>query len=179
MLEDKQLILKAKTGDKDALRQIYVKYKDTLFTIAMSLLNESNAAEDVMHDVFVSFTRNINRFHLYGSLKNYLITCVLNRSRDMLRSKMYRVVEIERTGSDSSNNPSPLQQVMDREQMALLEEAMTKIPAQQREVVTLHLHGDLKFKEIADIQKISVNTVQGRYRYGLEKLKSILDGQVS
>ena len=179
MLEDKQLILKAKTGNKDALRQIYVKYKDTLFTIAMSLLNESNAAEDVMHDVFVSFTRNISGFALYGSLKNYLITCVLNRSRDMLRSKMYRVVEIERTNSDSSDNPGPLQQVMDHEQMDLLEDAMAKIPIQQREVIILHLKGDLKFKEIADIQKISVSTVQGRYRYGLEKLRSILDGQVS
>ena len=179
MLEDKQLILKVKAGDKDALRQIYTKYKDILFMIAMSLLNESNAAEDVMHDVFVSFTRNISSFHLYGSLKNYLITCVLNRSRDMLRSKMYRVVEIKRTNPAISDDSSPLQQVMDREQMDLLEEAMTKIPVQQREVVTLHLQGDLKFKEIADIQKISVSTVQGRYRYGLEKLKSILDGQVS
>ena len=179
MLEDKQLILKARTGDRDALRQIYVKYKDVLFTIAMSLLKESNAAEDVMHDVFVSFTRNIGRFHLYGSLKSFLITCVLNRSKDMLKSKMYRVVEINRTVSDSSDNPGPLQQAMDHEQIGLLEDAMTKIPDQQREVIVLRLQGDLKFKEIANVQKVSVGTVQGRYHYGLEKIKSILDGQVS
>ena len=179
MGEDKHLILKARTGDRDALRQIYVKYKDTLFTIAMSLLKESNAAEDVMHDVFVSFTRNIANFHLYGSLKSFLITCVLNRSRDMLKSKMYRVVEIKRTISESSDNPGPLQQSMSHEQMGLVEDAMAKIPEQQREVIVLRLHGDLKFKEIANVQKVSVGTVQGRYHYGLEKLKTILDGQVS
>ena len=63
-----------KNGDKEALREVYVKYKDKLFTIAMSLLNETNAAEDVLHDVFISFARHTERLGIYGSLNNYLVT---------------------------------------------------------------------------------------------------------
>src|SRR3972149_3444787 len=141
MLEDKQLVLKLKGGGTEALHRIYLKYKDELFTIAMSLLRESNAAEDVLHDVFVSFARAAKRFRLYGSLKNYLITCVLNRSRDMLRSKMYQVIEIKRTKPADSNTNNPLDEVISAEQLDLLEEALEKIPLAQREVIVLHLHG--------------------------------------
>lgn len=178
MLEDKQLILKLKTGDTEALRKIYQKYKDELFTIAMSLLGESNAAEDVLHDVLVSFARAVKKFRLYGSLKNYLVTCVLNRSRDMLRSKMYQVIEIKRIKLTDSNINTLLDEAISTEQLDLLEEALEKIPLAQREVMVLHLHGGMSLKEIAHLQKVSVNTVQGRYRYGIEKFQSILNGKV-
>jgi len=45
-------------------------------------------------------------------------------------------------------------------------------------VIALHLHGGLKFKQIAGLQKTSINTVQSRYRYGLEKLRFLLNGEV-
>lgn len=178
MLEDKQLIYKFKRGDKNALRRIYEKYKDAMYAVAYSLLNEPAAAEDVLHDVFVNFARSAPRFRLYGSLKNYLITCVLNRSRDMFRSKMYRVVEVERARSKLAEGTNPQQQAMEAEHENILTQALTNVPQPQREVIILHLHGGLKFREIADIQDVSINTIQGRYRYGLEKLRSILDGQI-
>lgn len=178
MLEDKQLIYKFKHGDRDALRQIYEKYKDAMYSIAYSLLNESAAAEDVLHDVIVTFARIAPSFHLYGSLKGYLITCVLNRSRDMLRSRIYNIVEIERAKTQISGQMNPQQQAMQNENENFLEQALAKVPPPQREVVILHLHGDLTFREIADIEKESINTIQARYRYGLEKLRSILNGQI-
>ena len=55
---------------------------------------------------------------------------------------------------------------------------MAKLPYQQREVVILHLRAGMKFKPIASIQGVSVNTVRGRYRYGLDKLRSLLDGEL-
>ncbi|MGD9109547.1 MAG: sigma-70 family RNA polymerase sigma factor [Phycisphaerales bacterium] len=178
MLENKQLIYKLRHGDKNALRRIYEKYKDAMYAVAYSLLNEPAAAEDVLHDVFVNFARIAPRFRLYGSLKNYLITCVLNRSRDMFRSKMYRIVEVERARSKPAEGTNPQQQAIETEHENILTQALTNVPQPQREVIILHLHGGLKFREIADIQDVSINTVQGRYRYGLEKLRSILSGQI-
>jgi DNA-directed RNA polymerase specialized sigma24 family protein len=55
MLEDKRLITKLKRGDKDALCQIYEKYKENLLIIATSLLHDAGAAEDILHEVMVSF----------------------------------------------------------------------------------------------------------------------------
>ena len=178
MLEDKRLVWKLKRGDADALRRIYEKYKDDLLTIAVSLLNETAAAEDILHDVFVSFAENIERFLMYGSLKNYFITCVVNRVRERFRSKMYQVVEIDRKRIKNSEAGSA-EALLDSSQSQFLTEALSGLPEHQREVVILHLQGGMKFREIAEMQHISINTVLGRYRYGLDKLRSILNRQVA
>jgi RNA polymerase sigma factor (sigma-70 family) len=177
MVEDKLLIFRLKQGDEQALRQIYEKYKDTLLTIATSLLRDANEAEDILHDVFVSFAKGIWKFHLYGSLKNYLINCLVNRAHDIHRKKMYQVVGLDSTGPIRADSAGPTEAVIGDEESQLLTDALAQLPAQQREVIILHLQGGMKFREIADMQEVSINTVQGRYRYGLDKLRSILDGE--
>ena len=180
MLEDKLLVLKLKYGDRDALRRIYEKYKDDLLSIASSLLDETGAAEDVLHDVFVSLAGGMERLHLYGSLKNYLIICIINGVRDRLHSKMYQVVGLDSTGPlSSSNSDRPMQPVTNGEESQSLADALAQLPYQQREVIILYLQGGMKFSEIADVQNISSNTVQSRYRYGLDKLRTILTGEVT
>ncbi|MHC4621504.1 MAG: RNA polymerase sigma factor, partial [Planctomycetota bacterium] len=86
MIEDEVLKWKFKCGSRDALRRIYEKYQDYLLTLAMALSNDVNAAEDVLHDVFVSFAESAESFKLRGSLKNYLATSVVNRARDRIRA---------------------------------------------------------------------------------------------
>ena len=54
---------------------------------------------------------------------------------------------------------------------------MAQLPYEQREAVILHLRAGMKFRQIAKSQGVSVNTIKGRYRYGLTKLRSILNGE--
>jgi len=178
MLEDRRLIWKLKAGDAGALRQIYEKYKDALLTIAVSLLGEREAAEDILHSVFVSFASQIERFRLYGSLKNYLIVCVMDRVRERFRSKMYEVVGLESTGPISPETESADESAAGAEESQMLADALARLGQQQREVIVLHLQGGMKFSQIADMQGVSISTVQSRYRYGLDKMQSISDGEV-
>jgi len=85
MIEDKLLILRFKQGNNEALRQIYDKYKIQLLKLAVVLIGNRNMAEDIVHDVFVKFAESADRIKLTGSLKNYLVTCVINRVRNYLR----------------------------------------------------------------------------------------------
>ena len=55
---------------------------------------------------------------------------------------------------------------------------MVTLPYEQREAVTLRLHADMKFREIARHQNVSIKTVLSRYQYGLDKLRVILNGEV-
>ncbi len=87
MLEDSLLVWKFKRGGKDAFCRIYEKYRDDLLRLAISLLTEPAAAEDIVHDVFASFIRNAGQFRLTGSLKGYLATCVANKSRNANRAR--------------------------------------------------------------------------------------------
>ncbi|MHC4395476.1 MAG: RNA polymerase sigma factor [Planctomycetota bacterium] len=177
MLEDKLLIWKLKRGKREALRVLYEKYKDSLRTIAGSMLQDSEAAEDVLHDVFVSFAENVKHLQIKISLKNYLITCVVNRIRDEFRRREPETIELDKAGPIGSDSDCPGSRLEADEKSQVLTGALAAIPFEQREVILLHLKGGLKFREIARMQQTTVSTVHGRYRYGLKKLRTILDGE--
>ena len=73
MIEDELLKWKFKAGSKDALQRIYEKYRDYLLTLAMSLVNDAGLAEDIVHDVFVSFAQSAGNLQLRTNLKSYLM----------------------------------------------------------------------------------------------------------
>ena len=68
---------------------------------------------------------------------------------------------------------------MDNERAMLIEQAMRQLPYDQREAIVLHLQMGLKFREIAVSFGVSINTVHSRYRYGLDRLRSLLNGTVT
>ena len=176
-VEDSILVWKFNRGSKDALRRIYEKYKDDLLGLAITLLIDRSLAEDVVHDVFVSFAGTVGNFHLSGSLKGYLSTCVANRARDRnrLRSPWNTETVVEAAGCCSDG---PVENVIGTEESGELYDLLARLPYEQREVIVLHLHHEMRFREIAKAVGISINTVQSRYRYGLEKLRSILNSMV-
>ena len=179
MLEDKLLLWRFKRGSREAFRLIYQKYADGLLTLAANLLNDKVDAEDVVQDVFISFVKSVQKFHLRGSLKGYLTICVVNRSRDYIRKNRRRqaltVNQAQRATTDVKN---PVELVICSEQLQKLSRAVAELPYEQREVIVLRLHGEMRFKTIAKLKNISIKTAQSRYRYGLDKLRSILKGEV-
>ncbi|MHC4571787.1 MAG: RNA polymerase sigma factor, partial [Planctomycetota bacterium] len=165
MLEDKLLVLKCKHGSRDAMCRIYEKYKDYLLTLAKALLNEKSMAEDVVHDVFVSFAQSAENFQLTGSLRGYLATCVGNLARDRIRAGKHRHDNLDSADSSISSHPdNPEQRVIEREELARLRWAINQLPYEQREVLVLHLKGGMKFREVAKLQGVSISTIHGRYR---------------
>ena len=178
MLEDKMLLLKMRHGSSNALRRIYEKYKRDMLSLANALLHDINAAEDVVHDVFVSFVQSVDNFKLTGSLKGYLLTCVANLSRDRIRARKRSPIGLNETDMVIPDYRVPSQTVISVEQLHRLKNATAKLPYQQREAVILHLQAGRTFRQIAKMQQVSVSTVQSRYRYGLEKLKALLNSEV-
>ena len=179
MVEDKLLIFRFKQGNREALRQIYDKYKVEMLKLAVVLIGNRNMAEDIVHDVFVKFAESADRIKLTGSLKNYLITSVINRVRNYLRdSNRHREAGLEEADLLTSSERGPHQWAVLSERLALLSRAMRELPYHQREVISLHMEMDLSFRRIGALQNASVNTVKGRYRYGLKKLRSLLNSEV-
>lgn len=178
MLEDKLLVLKCRRGSNDAMCRIYAKYKDYLLTLAKGLLSEQAAAEDVVHDVFVSFARSAGQFQLTGSLKGYLATCVSNLARDKIRARTRQAEALDSVNPIIPGSDNPEQRIIEKEELTRLRQAISQIPYEQREAVMLYLKGGMKFREIAKLQGVSVSTIHGRYRYGLNKLRSMLNSEV-
>ena len=178
MLEDRLLVWKFNRGDLGALRDVYEKYKDDLVTLAAALLTDVSSAEDVVHDVFVSFIKCSRTFKLTGSLKGYLVACVANRARTKNRSLQVRNrVLPDRTDTADPDSGNPEFAAVFGEELRQLSVALERLPYEQREVLILRSRGGMKFKAIAKQQDVSISTVQGRYRYALNKLRSMLNGE--
>jgi RNA polymerase sigma factor (sigma-70 family) len=177
---DRLLVAKCKRGSREALRRIYEKYRDDLLILAIALSHDLHLAEDAVHDVFVAFAQNVRSFTLTGSLKSYLATCVTNRVRDLMRARRSRtrILDAEQARSVSPEVNEPSRLIVCSEELRLLSAALAELPDEQREVVVLHVHGQMRFRVIAKSLGISVNTVKGRYRYGIRKLRSILNGEI-
>ncbi len=179
MIEDMLLIWKFKSGDKAALARIYEKYKCDLLRVAAALLTRTTLAEDIVHDVFISFAQAADRLRISGNLKGYLITSVVNRVRNVnYEQARQTVTQPEQLKSLNEDCQRPEQWLIATEEFARIRNAMAVLPYEQREAVTLHLYGEMTFVAIAESQNASINTVQSRYRYGLDKLRSLLNGEV-
>jgi len=174
MLEDKLLVWKLKRGSSDALQQIYEKYKRDLLALALALSNDKGTAEDVVHDVFISFVQFAGKLQLRKSLKSYLLSCIANRVRNLNRDKFQKTVRLEEAGTIKSDSDGPEQSAKASENLQRIGCAMVRLTYEQREVIILRLQEGMKFREIARSQGVSINTIQSRYRYGLNKLRSIL-----
>ena len=175
MFEDRYLLSGLRNGDKDALRRIYEKYVDDLLRVAMSLLSDVQSAEDCLHDVFVDFAGNVNGSMIHSNLKSYLISCVANKARDQLRSKARQSkCQAERLCS-AAISASPSKQLITTEESIRVFEALAQLPYEQREVFVLRVQGQMRFRDIAGLVGLSINSVQSRYRYAVEKLRAILN----
>jgi len=178
MLEDALLLLKLKRGNPEALRRIYEKYKDDLLGLAIALSNDRAAAEDVLHDVFVSLVQYAEKLQLRTSLKSYMSSSIANRVRNLNRSRTVRAAHLDQTQAANADWLGPDRLAMSAELSRRIDQAMEQIPYEQREVIILHLQGGMRFKTIAKSQGVSINTIQSRYRYGLDKLRMLLNGTV-
>jgi RNA polymerase sigma factor (sigma-70 family) len=178
MLEDKLLLWRFKRGSSEALERIYDKYETYLITVATALLNNTHGAEDVLHDFFVSFIKSADQVKLNGNLKAYLATCVANLARNRIKRRKIEPGVLDDGDTIAAEALQPDLLVIQEEETAILNEALSRLPYEQKEVVVLHLHGNMRFTQIAKLRSTSVNTIRSRYRYGLDKLRSLLSNEV-
>lgn len=179
-MEDRILVWKFKRGSREALQRIYEKYRNDLLGITAELLHDTNLAEDIVHEVFAVFVERINEFKLTGSLKGYLTVCAANKARNLNRANFrQQPISIDDIDPPVSKFKRPDQWMIFNEQSKQLTDALALLPYEQKETVILHIQGNMKFKEIARLQKTSIKTIQSRYRYGLNKLRSIMNDEVT
>lgn len=179
IVQEKILVQRFNKGDRQALRRIYDLYKVDLMTLAAALLFDKSRAEDAVHEVFARLVQGPPKIRITTSLRGYLLRAVANTARNANRQRRGgQLTDAQADTADVARGPSPEGAVVQAEQCEKLTVALQQLPYEQREVVLLRHYGDQPFKAIAKCQGVSISTVQGRYRYGLEKLRSSLAGDL-
>lgn len=130
-------------------------------------------AEDVVHDGFIRFWRSRGEHgadkqesHLYGCVRWAALDWLRRSKRAKIREENYSTDE--KTLNDASNFTCPLEK---RETADLVEAALGKLPAEQREVVVLKIWVGLTLQQIGESLEISPNTAASRYRYAISALR--------
>jgi RNA polymerase sigma-70 factor (ECF subfamily) len=178
MLEERLLIWRFKHGSAEAFAQLYARHRHDLLKLAVVLLADVSTAEDIVHDVFVHVARTRRDLRLSGNFRSMLATAVVNRARNARRDGQRQRDRAEAKAARARANAlGPEQWAILSEQLQRLSHAMAQLPYEQREAVALHEGADLTFPQIARLQQASVNTVQGRCRYGLQKLRALLNSE--
>lgn len=163
-------------GRSDRLAELYRELKDELLTVAAHLTGSRASGEDLLHDVFVAFAR---RDPADGSLersddaRRYLVTSLVHRTRDLARRRAPPATNeaAVAAATNAAADGDPLHRSSMNEEAERVNARVLALPDEQREVVTLHLHGGLAFREIAGLLSIPINTATSRYRYALLALK--------
>jgi RNA polymerase sigma-70 factor (ECF subfamily) len=146
--------------DRNQVRSLYEKHSRGLFAYACSFSNSFASAEDSVHQVFVRLLRLDLQVpdspvpYLYRAVRN----AVLNQNRNRGREVDLEDLWLETTAGTTHAGIE-------------LQSTLQELPSEQREVIILHIWGQLSFEEIGDALEISSNTAASRYRYGLRKLR--------
>jgi RNA polymerase sigma-70 factor (ECF subfamily) len=179
LFREKLLVRRFNKGDADALQSIYDRHKEDLMTLAVALLFDKALAEDVIHDVFARLLSRHCPISIRTSLKGYLMSAVANRARNMNRTGSKRVsVTLDETLGCQGHVDLPERSLIRTEEQVQLVQALKQLPYKQREVILLRHFGRMKFQAIANCRDVSMSTVHGQYRYGMEKLRSLLRGDL-
>jgi len=176
--DDRVLLARASKGCRESLRRIYEEHKDPLLTLARALTGSRTKAEDIVHDVFVAFARNVPTLRLNTSLRSYLCAGVCNRVRDLGRTEIRHRRCEDRVNRPPGEAAAPDASVAAAELETRLWAALEQVPLDQREVLLMRTQAGLSFEEIGRHQGISANTARGRYRYGIDKLRSLLNSEL-
>ncbi len=180
-MSDLEVLAAMAKGQVNALGILYDRYSRLVYSIAYRILENSEEAEDITQEVFLTLWRrntyDVNR----GSLSSFLTTMSRSRAIDKVRSKNARLRVIQRLQGivqTESNAPSPLDHASMGERSQLIRDALSQLSQSERQVLEIAYYEGLSQSEIAQRLDIPLGTVKTRSRQGLLKLRQTLQDYV-
>ncbi|MCB9933126.1 MAG: sigma-70 family RNA polymerase sigma factor [Planctomycetes bacterium] len=169
---DDALVARFRRGDRDAFAKLYQRHRHGLYGYALSFYGQEAPAADAVQALWLDFLADVDSLAGVANVRAYLYRSLRNRVLDEFRSR-------KREANALAQNPPvtlvrPRDTVTSREDAEKLNEALMRLPEEQREVVLLRIYGEMKFADIADVLQASTKTVESRHRLALEKLREWL-----
>jgi RNA polymerase sigma-70 factor, ECF subfamily len=185
-LSDQDLIRSYIEGDEKAFEQLLALSKDRIFGYIMSKVRNENLANDIFQDVFIKVIKTLKNgaYNEEGKFLPWVLTIAHNMVVDHFRRSNKMKMISESSSSSDEYNIFSLLKLKDRN----IEDIMIKgqieldvvrlvdyLPEEQRDVLKNRIFKGMSFKDIADMEDISINTALGRMRYALINLRKLVD----
>ena len=164
--EIRPLIKDLKRDPNGSFPRFYELTKEKTFYLIFSYVHTTSEAEDILQDTYVSFLESLNKISLRLNPLSYLYATARNRAIDYLREKE-KVIDVEDETLETIDPTTFVYEDSD----GLLKRIATFLTPFEFRVYTLHVLGDLTFKEIGKIVKRPTGTLTYTYSLAIEKLK--------
>jgi RNA polymerase sigma-70 factor (ECF subfamily) len=158
--DDAQLVRRAQQGDAEAFEVLVRRYGDQVFRLALRLVVDRHAAEDIAQEAFVAAWRGIPDFRRDAAFPTWLHSIVLNRARNHLTRARATQRLPEEMPAAAAQQPDAAVQSLHRDKA--LRAAIRGLPFDLRAPLVLHQFERWSYEEIAEILGLSVSTVRGR-----------------
>ncbi|MDT8389037.1 MAG: sigma-70 family RNA polymerase sigma factor [Lentisphaeria bacterium] len=173
-MTDKHLIKNYLAGDDRAFEQLYSRYRKQVYSYLNKMLpGQSAVVDDIYQKTWIKVVDNLRKYKDENRFIAYILRIARNQAIDHLRRSKWEVpVEPEQVDREESGE-RPSAELENREVMELIEQAVARLPDDQRDVFLMRRQA-IPFKEIARIQQVTINTVLGRMRYAMDNLRGQL-----
>jgi RNA polymerase sigma-70 factor (ECF subfamily) len=176
--EESALIEQAQHGDRNAFGDLVCRYYPGVVRVVYRLCGDSGLAEDMTQEAFLRGWINLPSFHPQSSLRNWLYRIAVNATLDVLRRKSEETLETEAAQMIPDQADGPEMTLIEKERVALLQQAMHSLPEAARSVLVLREYGGLSYQEIASVLDVPVGTVMSRLNYARNRLRELLKSQL-
>lgn len=173
---DQELILQLKKGSLEALGLLYDEHRQMVYRTALAITGDSEAASDLLQDVFLRLHRFADRLDPQRPLEPWLYRMTTNLAYTFVKRNhrwLHPLDELADWLSGEDSNPA-FTRVEQQDDWHQVQQAVSVLPLQQRIVVVLYYLNDLSLQEISEILEVPVGTVKSRLHYGRNALKKNL-----
>lgn len=172
---EKELIRLVAGDDEIAFRELFERYSDNIYGVAMAYTKLADAAEEIVQDVFVKIWMNRNKLLQVERFNDYLFIVarnyILNYLRNNKKKKQFTTQLFDHFGEHTI---TPEDEFLVKESQKLIEQAVAALPPQQQMVYELRRRQDLSLEDIASQMNISRNTARNHLNQALKQIKEYL-----
>lgn len=179
------IVAQAAQGEEGAWEQLVALYARRVFAMARSRLHDDELAEEITQSVFVTVATKLGQagsgqsgYSEQGRFEPWLFRITMNRVRDLCRKRTRHATPVapeHLTGVGARPDPAPHEQEHEQRQVDQLRSAMAMLSDTDREIIELRHHGQLSFKQIAEMTGDPIGTLLARHHRALKKLRSIIE----
>ncbi len=172
---EKSLIEACLNGNSNSFSYLIKLHKKPLFTYLYRLSGDKDTAEDLLQDTILKVWQNLKNYDEQNKFSSWLFSIAHNIAIDTLRKRKVRnnIIYVDEI-QEPDNSLNPFTILIKKESGQRISDAINKLPDKQKQVFLLRQHGEMTFKEIAQLLNEPLNTVLGHMHYAVEKLRKEL-----
>ncbi|HBZ24751.1 MAG TPA: hypothetical protein DEO54_00745 [Rikenellaceae bacterium] len=178
-LTEKELLQEVAGGDAESFKYLFDKYKNKIYSMSMYITHSEYVSEEITQEVFYKVWQHkaeLGKIEFFNSYLRTIVTNVAYNYLKRLANEKFILKSLSRESAESSNSTEHT--VLFNDYQAILEQAIQKLPPQQKRVYILSRQEGLKQEEIAKKMNISIHTVKEHMKSAITSVRKFVDNKI-